>query len=223
MGDSKVTKMVRVHDWSLVVEADNEPTIEDVELARQLGFAHEKNVRKLIVRLLGEGLLSDIECRSTVERRQIGPHGGYRDLTRYRLTEEGALLVGARSETATGRQALRKMVSVFMAYRRGLLEPARVEPVLATAVRVGDNQRDRQEMAVWCEMAARGLGTSVRRVQGAIRRHYSVPGVYHLPLALWPLAQRYLQELATRKVLLPGPPAKPPKPKNPRQTEMKWN
>lgn len=128
------TKIVRVDGWGLVIEADEEPTIEDVELAAKLGFRRERDIRKLIERLRLEGLLSDSELRATVARYPLGDRGGYRDVTIYRLTEAGSLIVIARSETKIAHAILRQVINVYIAYRKGLLEaPQPVDDICAAA------------------------------------------------------------------------------------------
>jgi hypothetical protein len=213
-----LTKIVQVGEWHLVEEADAEPTIEDIELAAKLGFTRERKIRELIERLRAIGLLNDSDVRPTVGRQVAGGWGGHRKpVTSYRLSEAGALKVIAKSDTKRANEILQQVIDVYIAWRRGQLQP--MTRLLAPAARVGDNAFLRSDMAAWCKAAARGAGTSVGRVHGVVRRHYLVPGVYHVPQDVWPMVREFLQGLALGRLLLPPAPKRLP-PKNEKQLDM---
>jgi hypothetical protein len=52
-------------------------------------------------------------------------------------------------------------------------------------------------------MAARNNGVSVHRIHGELRRQCRVPGVYQIPLVLFPQARELVESLALGRLLLP--------------------
>lgn len=219
---SALVRTVAVDGWTLAVqnEADEHPTVEDLELATRLGFARPRKVRELIGRLLRDGLLKDSDVRPTVGRSTNSPfQRGRRAEVEYRLTEAGALKVIARSETPVANAILEQVIDVFIAYRRGLIRPA-APAVLATGVRVADNMLAREDVSSRCRLASAALGVHLGRVHGAVRRQFLVPGVYHVPLALLPIVREFLEALALRRLLLPGAPRRLPPKKDDRQLDM---
>lgn len=222
---TELVRLVSVDGWHLAVEndEDEQPTIEDVELAAKLGFRRLRKIRELIERLRRDGLLRDSDVRPTVGRSTTSPFArGRRAEVSYRLTEAGALKVIARSETAIANAILEQVIEVFIAYRRGLLGRQQPMAVLATAARAADNALAREDIGSRCRMASAALGVSLRRIHGAVRRQFLVPGVYHVPLALLPLVREFLEALSLRRLLLPGP-SKRLSPKNDQQLTMRWN
>lgn len=99
---------------------DKEPRIRDLELAKRLGYARPRDIRKLIERLEGDGLLSDFAFCATVARSP-GERG--RPGSEFWLDEPSALAVILKSETEAAHSIFREVVAVFIAYRRGKLMP----------------------------------------------------------------------------------------------------
>lgn len=92
---------------------DAEHRIQDLELARKLGFARPRAIRDLVQRLIRDGKLNDSDIRRTVRQTQsVG-----RPATEFWLTMEQALYVTAKSETATADEILKAVIKVFLAAR----------------------------------------------------------------------------------------------------------
>lgn len=200
---SALVRSVAIGGWSLVLGEDEEPLARDVELAERLGFARPRDIRKLVERMLRDGTLNDSDVRATVARTRVGI--AERSVVEYLLTETGALLVTAKSETAKANAITRQVVEVFVAARRGLLAPT---ATLEHPARVGDNALLRREMASLCDVAAKMQGVSVRRVHGYLRTEFRVSGPYLLPISAWSYARDQLFQLARRTLLLPPRPGR---------------
>lgn len=188
-----------VDGWSVTLDGD-EPRILDEELGRRLGFSRPRDIRKLIERLISDGILNDSDIRATVARVETGVSS--RPVTRYELTETGALLVISRSDTAIAHTITRQVVQVFVAARRGQRPESQQVPVLSTSPVVGDSHL-RAEFGAWCAMAARNLGFGVHRIHGAVRRQFRVSGIYQVPVVLYPMARDLVEALGLRRLLLP--------------------
>lgn len=117
-----------INGWSLDASGD-EPRIRDIDLAERLGYERPTDIRYLVKRLAKDGKISDSDIVRTV-RRNAGERG--RPATEYWLTEEAALLVVTRSETAIATALTREIISVFRAYYRGQLAPV-VQPAAIPA------------------------------------------------------------------------------------------
>lgn len=127
---SEAHRLVRVSDWSLRVACadgdDEEPRIQDIELAARLGYARPRKIRDLIERLIADGKLNNIHHRPTVGRSigQVAPVPA----DEYWLTEEQALLVTSQSRTPKAWELTVEMVRVFLLAKQGLLNVERVSP-----------------------------------------------------------------------------------------------
>jgi hypothetical protein len=199
MLNAPITRVV--DGWSVTIDGD-EPRILDEELGARLAFSRVRDIRKLIERMIADGFLNDSDIRATVARVATGVAS--RSATVYRLSETGALLVIARSNTKIAHAITRQVVQVFIAVRRGQLAAPQPVPVLSTSPLVGDSRLHRAELAGWCVMAARNLGVRVQRIHGAVRRQFRVPGIYQLPLVFHPLACDLVESLAFGRLLLPN-------------------
>lgn len=87
--------------WALTVPVGKEPLIRDLDLAERLEYEHPRNIRKLVAGLIKSEKLRDVHVRFAQERTSM-PQGGEREakVREYWLTEEQALKVIAKSETA---------------------------------------------------------------------------------------------------------------------------
>ncbi|PCI32356.1 MAG: hypothetical protein COB54_07610 [Alphaproteobacteria bacterium] len=97
----------------------------DLTLAEALGFDRPRDIRKLITRW-DETLSEFGEVCSTVART-AGSKGG-RPAKAYFLTEEQAVFIATKSETANATQLTIQLVKVFTAWRNGTLEELEVKP-----------------------------------------------------------------------------------------------
>lgn len=143
---------VRVGDWNLTRWNGAEPAIRDTDLAERLGFAQPRDVRKIINRLIEESELTDVYCRATVARQSTG-NGASREyeVNEYWLTEEQAYFVVTQSKTKKARSLTKMMISVFMAARRGTLQPVNATVDMETVkalLRAVLDQRESQAKAM---------------------------------------------------------------------------
>lgn len=128
-----------VNDWSLMppTEGDAEPRVRDVDLGDRLGYAEPRMVRKLIKRLRDSGEIPGVQSRDTVERQRTR-NGGEREyaVEEFWLTEREALLVCSASDAPNAGVVRAALVDLFIAWRRGQLEPA--SSVLSLDRRAGE-------------------------------------------------------------------------------------
>jgi hypothetical protein len=103
-----------------VVDLNGEPMVLDLDLARVLEFERQRDIRKLIKRLLKEGILSDSDICATVARG-LDKLGRGRTAIAFSLTQTGALLVTTRSDTKRAHIITRGIVSVFESHLRKTL------------------------------------------------------------------------------------------------------
>lgn len=203
-------KILEVQGWELVVGEDDRPMVRDVDLGARLGFARPRKFRELVARLIASGALQSSEWRPTVGRQSSTGRGGHRGpVTEYHLSQRGALIAIAKSDTPLADTITRQMVDVFMAYLEGRLAPA-VKAVPIAEVhgsRVGETI-SRAELVLLCVLATERLGVTIHRVHGALRRQFKVASAYHLALSVWPTARAFLEALVQGKLYLEAPTAR---------------
>lgn len=128
-------------------DVGGEPRIQDIELAKRLGYRRPRDIRQLIKRLLADGKLKDSGARCTVPLPQTG---AVHD--EYWLDERSALKVIAKSETDLADDILTDVIEVFVRVRRhGNL---RHHPLLA------------ETMTPWDMMFSEGLKESLCKLYG---------------------------------------------------------
>jgi hypothetical protein len=129
---TKAEEAVRgsVIDGLTVREFDAEPYVLDVELAERLGYERPRDIRKLIKRLLAEGILCESDVCATVAQTSVL---GGRPTVEYWLNESGALDVALASQTPTARAMYRTVKQVFIAWRHGHLGAANDNGMAAAA------------------------------------------------------------------------------------------
>lgn len=199
---SAIAKL-EVNGWDLVVGADAVPRVRDLDLGARLGFARPRKFRELVERLRSAGILNDIDLCPTVGRSQLG-NGAVRDVLEYHLSERGALIAIAKSETPIAHQITAQVIDVYLAVRAAQARPATIPLDVAHGPRIGETELERRELVSWCTLVAASLGVSVHRVHGAIRRTYRVPSAYAVTVLAWPLVRSFLEALGQRRILLPG-------------------
>lgn len=204
---SAIAKRLEVQGWALVVGSDDVPRVRDLDLGERLGFERPRKFRELVSRLRAAGILNDIDCRPTVGRIELrAGRGSFRDVTEYHLSERGALIAIAKSETAIAHQITAQVIDVYLAVRASQARPATIPLDVAHGPRIGETELERRELVSWCTLVAASLGVSVHRVHGAIRRTYRVPSAYAVTVLAWPLVRSFLEALGQRRILLPGRP-----------------
>ena len=102
--------------YSLFARADK-PLARDLEVAGWLGYENPYNIRRLI-----RERQDDLGEVFSLEEKTPSPLGG-RPGTTYYLTEEQVLFLAAKSETPNAVAVLKQMIAVFLAAKRGLLQP----------------------------------------------------------------------------------------------------
>jgi hypothetical protein len=147
-----------INGWPLVlVNGSPEPRILDIELAKKLGYAHPADIRKLIRRLMDEGILNESEVFATVAKTSM--RGG-RPAKEYWLTEEQAILVTTQSKTETAITQLKTMVHVFRLAAHGQLPgQTQAQSLGADAVRA---LLEEHLLAFKAEMAIRDRERAIR-------------------------------------------------------------
>ena len=199
-----IAKRLEVQGWALVVGSDDVPRVRDLDLGERLGFERPRKFRELVERLRNAGILNDIDCRPTVGRYNVGNRGGTREGVEYHLSERGALIAIAKSETSIAHQITAQVIDVYLAVRSAQARPATIPLDVAHGPRIGETEFERRELVSWCTLVAASLGVSVHRVHGAIRRTYRVPSAYAVTVLAWPLVRSFLEALGQRRILLPG-------------------
>lgn len=149
--------------------ADDDPRILDLRVAERLGFDRPRKIRDLIERNRAE-----LETYGTLAPRrgaQRRANGATHEVTEYRLNEPQVLLVCMLSRTPAAAAVRQEVIEVFMAWRRDVLDPAK----LALSLRDMDR--------------ARRLVSECRRVNGpraaqVMWRDLGLPGAAPTPPAL---------------------------------------
>lgn len=100
----------------LLSEIDGEPRARDLDIAVKLGFDRARDIRKLIERNLVE-LEGFGTCAIVAHVVRGNP------VKEYWLTEEQALLLASLSQTEKAAEVRAMLIRVFVAYRRGQLQP----------------------------------------------------------------------------------------------------
>jgi hypothetical protein len=114
---NEIIKTTTIEDWSLSFwSGDEEPRVQDLDLAARLGYSRPRDIRQLIERMIERGRLTQV-C-GTVP--QTSPLGG-RPSMEYYLTEAQALKVAAKSETEPADKLLDEIIRVFLLAKRGEL------------------------------------------------------------------------------------------------------
>lgn len=101
-----------------------DPRIRDLDLARRLGFAEDRAIRKIIgrnhIEIAMHGEVWDAASQTSAK--------GGRPGTEYHLNEAQALLVCMFSRTPNAADVRRQLIEVFRAYHAGKLVPAAQAP-----------------------------------------------------------------------------------------------
>lgn len=104
---------------------NHEPRIHDITLGKALGFARHRAIRQIVERNLAE-----LETYGSVAPHgvaQLRKNGATHEVVEYYLNEPQALLICMFSKTERAAMVRKEVIDVFMAYRRGILEPKTVE------------------------------------------------------------------------------------------------
>ncbi len=100
--------------------------VEDLELAKRLGYERLRDIRKLIKRMLESSqIAAETVCATAA---QTSAQGGRPSAT-YWLSEKAALKVITKSETAMADAITDEIIDVYMAARRGETKPRHQDEV----------------------------------------------------------------------------------------------
>jgi hypothetical protein len=139
----------------LPIGIEGEPRIRDLDLAARLGFAQERDIRKLIARHRG----ALCALGPIVERQEVVGKG-QRVATAY-LNRKQAIFMTARSDTPIATDITIEIVERFDAYEKGLLAaPATARINTAALNAVNDTVRE------------------LRRCQGPRAAAKALPSIY---------------------------------------------
>lgn len=111
----------------------NAPRVLDIRLAKALGFAQSRNIRQVIERYLRELEGYAEICTTAVQNDD--PLGRGRPGKEYWLTEEQALLICMRSDAPRAKEVRAEIITVFQAWRSGILVPKTSVPITLNAMR----------------------------------------------------------------------------------------
>lgn len=151
---------------------DGTPRCRDTDLGKFLGYSRPRDIRKQIESAMAAGLLNDSDIRAVVARVPTGVASV--EVTEYWLTEEAALFVAARAETATGAEVLKSLIVAYEAARYASKrvtkilelcfqnEPRSVQPMFSRLIGAIVRMRGEQDgpaNPAW----ARGLASMVYR------------------------------------------------------------
>lgn len=102
---------------------DGEPRIAALTLGELLGYERPRKLRDLVRRYEESGDLEQVYRRPTVGRYESRPGiWQERDVDEFWLTEEQALFVIAKSDTAVANEVTRRVIRAFLALRRGAVD-----------------------------------------------------------------------------------------------------
>jgi hypothetical protein len=110
---------------------NGEPMIEDLELAKRLGYELPYDIRKLIRRMLDSGQLTQEQVFATVAK--TSEKGGRPGVTYY-LGEFAALKVTTKSDTENADEITNEIIQVFIDAKHGKPPvPRATDPVITKA------------------------------------------------------------------------------------------
>lgn len=121
-----MSNVISIKGYTLHVH-NNEPMVQDLELAKKLGYKEPRAIKKLIKRMVEAGQLAPETVWDTVSQT---PSGG-RPSQVYHLSEKAALKVITRSETTIADQITDEMIDVFIDARQGKPKQRHVDPLIA--------------------------------------------------------------------------------------------
>lgn len=122
-----MSNIISIHGYTLH-RHNNDLMVEDLELARRLGYINVYNIRRLIRKMLETKQLAAETVFSSEEKT---PEKGGRPGKVFFLNEKAALKVTTKSETETANKITDELIDVFIAARNGELRPRRQDETVA--------------------------------------------------------------------------------------------
>ena len=111
-----MSAVLHVNGWT-VAEMNGEPTVRDTELAEKLGYSRPRDIRKIIERMIN----ADTFGGATPCRTPEIIAGNMTEV--FYLNQKQALKVISKSETKIADAIMDEVIDVFLAYRKGQLQP----------------------------------------------------------------------------------------------------
>ena len=112
-----MSAVLHVNGWT-VAEMNGEPTVRDTELAEKLGYERPRAVRQLIKRMVDNGSFG---CATPCGAYEKIANGNQVEV--FYLNQKQALKVISKSETKIADAIMDEVIDVFLAYRKGQLQP----------------------------------------------------------------------------------------------------
>ncbi len=140
---------------------DGENRILDLDLGKVLGYGRPRVIRELIAKIFND---SEV-CRVA---RQTSAVGG-RPALEYWLTEEQAVVVIGRAETARATELSTMVAKVFVSARRGLLSPAASANHPATRYAIGNQEAEVRRILATAHIECLAIAKNA----GLIPAHYA--------------------------------------------------
>lgn len=219
-GPSEIMLRVDVEGHTFYAnQGTEEPRIRDVELGEWLGYSRPRNLRRLVKQFAENGDLPGILKRSATERFRTR-HGGERPATveEFYLTEEEALFIAAKSDTARGSIVLKELIRGYTAAKAQLRAPTPAVPhfvvdriegtpqvsAILNCGRFGDEPRMRDSLKRAIRSAARGAAISNQKVQGHLRHTFKAVSAYGISLICHDAVMNILGQIEHRKITFTG-------------------
>lgn len=210
-----VANVVNVEGFALERSGDD-LLIRDIDLAEHAGLKNPRDIRTTIetnrVELEENGAITMRRRHQRIAKS--GAVGGteVREVSEYHLNEAQAFNVVALLRTDEARKLRPKMARVYVKARRGLLVPVEsaamnVDPSMTA--RMGESPLHRREISQHCAMVARACNRPLASIHGYVRKTFNTPGIYKLPIVIWPAVRDTLNALALGNLLLPTKPHAP--------------
>lgn len=112
-----MSAVLHVNGWA-VSEINGEPTVKDTDLAEKLGYDRPRAIRQLIKRMVDNGSFGGATPCGTPEIVA----GNMTEV--FYLNQKQSLKVISKSETKIADAIMDEVIDVFLAYRKGQLQPA---------------------------------------------------------------------------------------------------
>ena len=114
-----MSAVLHVNGW-VVSEMNGEPTVRDTDLADKLGYERPRAIRQLIKNMINNGSFGVATPHGDLERTsKFSP----KESEVFYLNQKQALKVISKSETKIADAIMDEVIDVFLAYRKGQLQP----------------------------------------------------------------------------------------------------
>ena len=185
---STTTGVTAFEGWELDTSDPADPRARDVDIATRAGLTRPRDVRVVIEKNWDE-------LTAHGEIRVCGLHpqtSGGRPGHEYWLNEAQSVALISMMRTPEARALRIAMVKLFVAWRRGQVEPPTglipddtPSQSCVMQARIGDDVRLRACLKSLCDAAARTSGRSVQSIHGELRKPWGVASIYRIALTAY--------------------------------------